>query len=148
MQLAEWRHWIDLPLCILLGNSQLRHCDNWAIDVGNYYSTTLQRIGCTVFLWISDNDTDVDFHLCRGNSVWKKKVSCVLFPCFSLVQTSFLAHYTGGNIVLFTEHFRAKVASFTDRRNRVMTDVLAGVKLMKIFCWEEPFASLVEESRR
>ena len=40
------------------------------------------------------------------------------------------------------------MCGWTDKRNSIMTDVLTGVKMIKMFCWEDPFSQMVEESRK
>ena len=40
------------------------------------------------------------------------------------------------------------MSEWTDRRNGMMSDVLNGIKMIKMFSWEEPFAQSVEECRR
>ncbi|RZC36634.1 multidrug resistance-associated protein, partial [Asbolus verrucosus] len=43
---------------------------------------------------------------------------------------------------------RMKVALKTDYRIRLMNDIISGIKLIKMYTWEKPFAKLVEFARR
>ncbi|KAJ8030792.1 hypothetical protein HOLleu_27302 [Holothuria leucospilota] len=43
---------------------------------------------------------------------------------------------------------RAKTAILTDERVRIMNEVIAGMRIIKIHAWEAPFTKLVEEARR
>ncbi|KAJ8012699.1 hypothetical protein DPEC_G00045600 [Dallia pectoralis] len=43
---------------------------------------------------------------------------------------------------------RGKTAALTDSRLRTMNDVVSGIRIIKMYAWEKPFAALVEEVRR
>ena len=42
---------------------------------------------------------------------------------------------------------RVQTAGKTDRRIRLMNEIVNGMKVIKMYTWEKPFASLVHESR-
>ena len=42
---------------------------------------------------------------------------------------------------------RVRTAGKTDRRIRLMNEIVNGMKVIKMYTWEKPFASLVHESR-
>ncbi|XP_053732526.1 ATP-binding cassette sub-family C member 4-like isoform X2 [Synchiropus splendidus] len=44
--------------------------------------------------------------------------------------------------------FRAETAILTDERIRLMNEVIAGIRVIKMSGWEEPFAALVDRVRR
>ncbi|KAM8873545.1 ATP-binding cassette sub-family C member 4-like isoform 1-T1 [Synchiropus picturatus] len=44
--------------------------------------------------------------------------------------------------------FRSKTAVITDNRIRIMNEVVSGIKIIKMYAWERPFAALVTEVRR
>ncbi|XP_031416224.1 ATP-binding cassette sub-family C member 4-like isoform X2 [Clupea harengus] len=44
--------------------------------------------------------------------------------------------------------FRGKTASHTDSRIRIMNEVVSGIRIIKMYAWEKPFAALVSEVRR
>lgn len=44
--------------------------------------------------------------------------------------------------------FRAETAALTDERIRTMNEVISGIRVIKMYGWEKPFASLVNEVRR
>ncbi|KAM3857219.1 ATP-binding cassette sub-family C member 4-like [Diretmus argenteus] len=44
--------------------------------------------------------------------------------------------------------FRSKTAAFTDNRIRIMNEVMSGIRIIKMYAWEKPFAALVSEVRR
>uniref|UniRef100_A0A7N8Y478 Multidrug resistance-associated protein 4 n=1 Tax=Mastacembelus armatus TaxID=205130 RepID=A0A7N8Y478_9TELE len=48
---------------------------------------------------------------------------------------------------LFTS-LRAETAALTDDRIRTMNEVLSGIRVIKMYGWEKPFAELVDEVRR
>lgn len=44
--------------------------------------------------------------------------------------------------------FRAETAALTDDRIRTMNEVISGIRVIKMYGWEKPFATLVNEVRR
>ncbi|KAA8579516.1 hypothetical protein FQN60_006609 [Etheostoma spectabile] len=44
--------------------------------------------------------------------------------------------------------FRSKTAILTDERIRTMNEVVSGMRIIKMYAWEKPFAALVTEVRR
>ncbi|KAM6893207.1 ATP-binding cassette sub-family C member 4 [Lycodopsis pacificus] len=44
--------------------------------------------------------------------------------------------------------FRSKTAVLTDDRIRIMNEVVSGMRIIKMYAWEKPFATLVSEVRR
>ncbi|KAM4601994.1 ATP-binding cassette sub-family C member 4 [Polymixia lowei] len=44
--------------------------------------------------------------------------------------------------------FRSKTAALTDNRIRIMNEVVSGIRIIKMYAWEKPFAALVSEVRR
>ena len=43
--------------------------------------------------------------------------------------------------------FRRKSTEITDKRVNLMTEIVSAIKLIKVYCWEQPFASIVNEIR-
>uniref|UniRef100_A0A674MDC3 Cystic fibrosis transmembrane conductance regulator n=1 Tax=Takifugu rubripes TaxID=31033 RepID=A0A674MDC3_TAKRU len=44
--------------------------------------------------------------------------------------------------------FRSKTATLTDSRIRTMNEVVSGIRIIKMYAWEKPFAALVSNIRR
>lgn len=44
--------------------------------------------------------------------------------------------------------FRSKKATLTDSRIRTMNEVVSGIRIIKMYAWEKPFAALVSDIRR
>ena len=42
---------------------------------------------------------------------------------------------------------RRKVAIQTDERVKIMNEVLAGMRVIKMYCWEKPFIELIKRIR-
>ena len=43
---------------------------------------------------------------------------------------------------------RQKTAKLTDKRIRLMNEIIAGMRVIKMYAWEKPFAQLVSDARR
>ena len=43
---------------------------------------------------------------------------------------------------------RVRTAGKTDRRIRLMNEIVNGLKVIKMYTWEEPFARLVHKARK
>lgn len=43
---------------------------------------------------------------------------------------------------------RSKTAALTDSRIRTMNEVVSGIRIIKMYAWEKPFAALVSDVRR
>lgn len=43
---------------------------------------------------------------------------------------------------------RSKTATFTDIRIRTMNEVITGIRIIKMYAWEKPFADLITDLRR
>ena len=43
---------------------------------------------------------------------------------------------------------RVETATKTDRRIRLMNEIINGMKVIKMFTWEKPFGRLVHEARK
>ncbi|KAL7891061.1 hypothetical protein AOLI_G00005370 [Acnodon oligacanthus] len=48
----------------------------------------------------------------------------------------------------FFSKFRSKTAAFTDSRIRTMNEVVSGIRIIKMYAWEKPFAALVNDVRK
>ena len=55
---------------------------------------------------------------------------------------------TGAISAICVTCFRAETAVLTDDRIRTMNEVISGIRVIKMYGWEKPFAALVDEIRR
>lgn len=44
--------------------------------------------------------------------------------------------------------YRSKTAAFSDNRIRTMNEVVSGIRIIKMYAWEKPFANLVSDFRK
>lgn len=64
--------------------------------------------------------------------------------------------FTSVVLVFFMDYFfilstsipRGKTAAFTDIRIRTMNEVISGMRIIKMYAWEQPFTELVNENRK
>ena len=47
-----------------------------------------------------------------------------------------------------TANIRARVASRTDERVRWMSEIVSGIRVIKMYAWEKPFEKFVSLARR
>ena len=43
---------------------------------------------------------------------------------------------------------RRQIAKYTDKRVGLMSEIIAGIQVIKMHCWEKPFAERVASIRR
>ena len=43
---------------------------------------------------------------------------------------------------------RLKTARFTDKRVSIMNEIVAGIRIIKMYCWEHSFRDLIADIRR
>ncbi|XP_033099970.1 multidrug resistance-associated protein 4-like [Anneissia japonica] len=107
---------------------------------------------------LSNDVSRFDQELCYVNYIW-------LAPLQLLVVTVLLWYqlgpscFAGTSILLLMvllqawfgtlfSIFRAKTAMLTDERIRIMNEIIAGMRVIKMYAWEKPFCHLVSECRR
>ncbi|XP_008142219.2 ATP-binding cassette sub-family C member 4 isoform X1 [Eptesicus fuscus] len=85
----------------------------------------LQAVAVTVLLWL-----EIGISCLAGMAVL-----IILLPLQSCVGKLFSS-------------FRSKTATFTDVRIRTMNEVITGIRIIKMYAWEKPFADLITDLRR
>ncbi|XP_036312186.1 ATP-binding cassette sub-family C member 4 isoform X2 [Pipistrellus kuhlii] len=85
----------------------------------------LQAVAVTVLLW-----REIGISCLAGMAVL-----IILLPLQSCVGKLFSS-------------FRSKTATFTDVRIRTMNEVITGIRIIKMYAWEKPFADLITDLRR
>ncbi|GFS19518.1 multidrug resistance-associated protein 4 [Elysia marginata] len=73
------------------------------------------------------------------------KLGPAAMAALSLVMLLMPMHFLFGR--LYSRH-RQKTAVHTDKRMKVMSEIISGIRIIKLYCWEKPFGHLVEKLRR
>lgn len=76
------------------------------------------------------------------NCIYIHKLN-IVFLCTSMHDDH---EYSCCNCILVT--FRVKAVKCTDRRVRGMTDILSGIKVLKMYAWENVFKKMIFNIRR
>lgn len=85
----------------------------------------LQAIGVTVLLWV-----EIGISCLAGMAIL-----VILLPLQSCIGKLFSS-------------LRSKTAAFTDARIRTMNEVITGMRIIKMYAWEESFADLITNLRK
>ena len=56
-------------------------------------------------------------------------------------------HFTVHMTLLYSK-FRLETAKKQDRRIGLMNDIISGIKLIKMYCWERPLANRILKARK
>lgn len=84
------------------------------------------------------------------------QVGFIIYFLIKMVDISFLAGFLIFLIFMPIQAvmakiyncFRTKASYKTDERIDLLTEILNGIKIIKMYCWEEPFRKLVKNLRR
>ncbi|XP_008557311.1 ATP-binding cassette sub-family C member 4 [Microplitis demolitor] len=77
--------------------------------------------------------------------IWQSvKVAILIGIFFMILQTIPLQLY----LSKWTYKFRNKIAKRTDERVRLMTEIINGIQVIKMYTWEKPFQQLVSLARK
>ncbi|KAJ8918452.1 hypothetical protein NQ315_008149 [Exocentrus adspersus] len=90
-------------------------------------------------LWVAPIETAVIMYLLHRHVGPTGLVGAWFLVLFILPQM-----YMGKKI----SQYRRNTAKRTDERIRLMSEIITGVQVIKMYAWEKPFANLVEMSRR
>ncbi|XP_052133191.1 ATP-binding cassette sub-family C member 4-like [Frankliniella occidentalis] len=90
-------------------------------------------------LWIDPTLTLIIAYLLYAQVGWSAFVG--IGAVFIVVP---LQSYTGG----LSSKFRHRIALRTDKRVRLMDEIVNGVQVIKMYAWEKPFNKLISEARR
>ena len=69
-------------------------------------------------------------------------MSIFFFMKYSIIHASKVTYWP-----LFSTD-RHKTAVHTDERVKVMNEIISGMRVIKMYCWEKPFGELVAKIRR
>ncbi len=90
-----------------------------------FYIAPIQLVLYTYLLW---NEIGIS---CFGG------IGCILF----LLPVQVL-------IGRFSMYFRVRIAKRTDERGRFLNEIIGGIRLIKMYAWEKPFAKIISNLRK
>lgn len=74
-----------------------------------------------------------------------EKVNIIL--CKNSVIPTILHEFVSGYIGKFVAKLTLQAAYKTDKRLRIMNEIIGGVQVIKMYAWEKPFSRLVDKAR-
>ncbi|XP_011877749.1 PREDICTED: multidrug resistance-associated protein 4-like isoform X1 [Vollenhovia emeryi] len=80
-----------------------------------------------------------------GSIMWEKLGYSVLVGIGSLL---IIALVVQGIFSLLSRRIRAMIAPQTDRRVQLMSELVAGIQVVKMYAWEKPFSKIVSLTRQ
>lgn len=80
-----------------------------------------------------------------GTIMWRKIGISVLVGIGSLLVISLIVQ---GNFSVLSRKIRAMIAPLTDRRVQLMSELVAGIQVVKMYGWEKPFSKIVSVTRK
>ncbi|XP_011704354.1 PREDICTED: multidrug resistance-associated protein 4-like, partial [Wasmannia auropunctata] len=79
-----------------------------------------------------------------GVIMWQKIGISVLVGIGSLLIIALIVQ---GTFSLLSRKIRAMIAPLTDRRVQLMSELVAGIQVVKMYAWEKPFSKIVSVTR-
>ncbi|XP_077987353.1 ATP-binding cassette sub-family C member 5-like isoform X2 [Glandiceps talaboti] len=81
-------------------------------------------------------------------------IICIIYTTYILGPVAllgsslfFLAHYLQILVSKAIAHFRVKAIKITDKRVRIVNEMITSVKLIKMYAWEKPFSKKIADIR-
>ncbi|XP_036147821.1 multidrug resistance-associated protein 4 [Monomorium pharaonis] len=79
-----------------------------------------------------------------GYIMWQKIGFSTLVGIGSLLITALIVQ---GSFSILSRKLRAMIAPLTDRRVQLMSELVAGIQVVKMYAWEKPFSKIVSVTR-
>ncbi|KAJ8680830.1 hypothetical protein QAD02_016617 [Eretmocerus hayati] len=107
---------------------------------------------------LSNDVSRLDFAMICIHDIWIAPLQLV-FVCYLMYREIGVAAIPGVFVALlfmpipvfcgkYISKLVSKLASKTDKRLRLTSEIINGVKVIKMYAWEKPFARLVDDARR
>ncbi|XP_011705629.1 PREDICTED: multidrug resistance-associated protein 4-like [Wasmannia auropunctata] len=80
-----------------------------------------------------------------GFIMWQQIGVLVLVGIGLLLFVAIIVH---GTLSLLSRRIRAIIAPLTDRRVQLMSELVAGIQVVKMYAWEKPFSKIVSMTRK
>ncbi|XP_045472555.1 ATP-binding cassette sub-family C member 4-like [Harmonia axyridis] len=127
----------------ILRLSQLSLGKTAAGQVVNLLSNDVARFDLVVmalnFIWIGPLQI-----LLVGYLMWREMGISSMVGIVSMIIITLPVQLFMGSV---TSKFRMQVAKRTDYRVRIMSEILSGIQVIKMYAWETPFEAVVKEAR-
>ncbi|XP_011701007.1 PREDICTED: multidrug resistance-associated protein 4-like isoform X2 [Wasmannia auropunctata] len=92
------------------------------------------------YIWIMPIQTVI-----IGTIMWRKIGLSTLAGIGPMLIIPLIVH---GTFSLLSRRFRAMIAPLTDRRVQLMSELIAGIQVVKMYAWEKPFGKIVSMIRK
>eukprot|EP00102_Acyrthosiphon_pisum_P027033 XP_016664243.1 PREDICTED: probable multidrug resistance-associated protein lethal(2)03659 isoform X1 [Acyrthosiphon pisum] len=118
-------------------------CQTTVGQVVNLISNDVNRFDIALrfiqFLWIGPLQTILVTYFLWQEIGVSSIVGITVFLAFVPLQ---------GWLGKMTSDYRSKIAPKTDERVRLMNEIISGIRVIKMYTWEKPFALLVQYARK
>jgi ATP-binding cassette subfamily C (CFTR/MRP) protein 4 len=128
-------------------------------QIVNLLSNDVERFDKAVtswnFLWIGPLKTIIAAYYLFVTYGYTSIVGILVSVLCLIIQRQYYLHFSHRfkvffSVFLFKTVFalRLNVASKADSRIRILSDIINGIRSIKMFTWEKPFAKLVDNARK
>ncbi|KAI9355946.1 P-loop containing nucleoside triphosphate hydrolase protein [Zopfochytrium polystomum] len=94
---------------------------------------------------VATDTNRIELFVSFAHIIWTAPIQILIIVAFLISQIGWAAI---GMLFKTLSQIRRTVAPLTDRRVKLTTEVLSGIRVIKFFAWENPFLTMIEDVRK